>query len=188
MNKIVAVTGMCGAGKTTVALQLKEIGYQYVRFGQVVMDILQKRNVAISEENERSVRNELRRINGMEAFAIANEKKITDLLLKGNVVIDGLYSFAEYKVLKKNWGKQFFTLAIYAPPECRYERVANRVMDDSDKVLNNRPLTNKQALARDYDEIENADKGGPIAIADWTIVNTHSIACLRKNVEEFLNA
>ena len=35
----------------------------------------------------------------------------------------------------------------------------------------NRPLSKEQAIARDFAEIENIEKGGPIAIADTTIVN-----------------
>ena len=188
MNKIVAITGLCGAGKTTVALYLQDKGYQYIRFGQIVIAILKERGLPINADNERMIRTELRQMHGMAAFAAANVKKIETCLAKGNVVIDGLYSFAEYKLMKDEWDKQFITLAVYAPPSYRYRRLASRVLDQSDTAVNNRPLTREQAKARDYDEIENADKGGPIAIADWTIVNTESLMCLRGHIEEFLHA
>ena len=34
-----------------------------------------------------------------------------------------------------------------------------------------RPLSKEQAKARDYAEIENIEKGGPIAMADIMIIN-----------------
>jgi len=40
-----------------------------------------------------------------------------------------------------------------------------------DEKMRNRPATRQQAIARDYAEIENIEKGGPIAMADYYILN-----------------
>ncbi|MDD4028644.1 MAG: AAA family ATPase [Caldisericia bacterium] len=186
MHKVIAITGLCGAGKTTAALHMKEKGYQYLRFGQIVIDVLKEQNQPVTPENEKRIRNALRQTHGMEAFALANAPKISIWHQKGNIVIDGLYSFAEYKVLKEQFADTFITLAIYAPPELRYKRLSQRhASPDDDKILF-RPLTPKEAMNRDYDEIENADKGGPIAMADWTIVNTKTRVDLENEIKEFL--
>jgi dephospho-CoA kinase len=45
---------------------------------------------------------------------------------------------------------------------------------------NIRPLTNKEAAERDRTEIENINKGGPIALADFTITNESSLKELKE--------
>jgi dephospho-CoA kinase len=57
----------------------------------------------------------------------------------------------------------------------RYKRLAVRRLTSKDKDLRYRSLTRKVAESRDYAEIENLNKGGTIAMADYTIVNTKSL-------------
>ena len=49
-----------------------------------------------------------------------------------------------------------------------------------------RPLTKDQARARDYAEIENIEKGGPIAMADIVITNESSEEELKKRIKELV--
>jgi len=49
-----------------------------------------------------------------------------------------------------------------------------------------RPLTHAEAASRDRTEIENTNKGGPIAMADYTISNESSISDLKKQTDEVL--
>lgn len=151
------------------------------------MDELKKRNLPINEENERLIREELREKYGMAAFAILNLPKFNKMIQKGNVIGDGLYSFAEYKILKEHFQEKLIVIAVYAPPEIRYARLANRKLNPSDPTGRNRPLTREEAISRDYHEIEKSDKGGPIAMADYTIVNNKEYADLVKQVKEILN-
>ena len=60
MNKFIAIVGMAGAGKSVVADELIERGYQFFRFGQITMDILKERGLPPTEENERAVREGVR--------------------------------------------------------------------------------------------------------------------------------
>ena len=118
----------------------------------------------------------------MAAIAILNLDKIRKFIKNGNVIIDGLYSFDEYKVLKKEFGKKFTTIAIYAPPSIRYQRLAERKLTRKDKVARNRQYTAKEAESRDYAEIEKINKGGPIAIADYTILNIKSLMYFKRQL------
>ena len=68
-------------------------------------------------------------------------------------------------------------VAVWASPEDRYKRLTGR------KV---RPLTLGEAIGRDRAEIENLNKGGPIAMADFTILNTGSMSDLKKQVERII--
>lgn len=181
-SKIIAIVGMCGSGKSAACDVLREKGWYYIRFGQITIDKLLAEGKTITPENEKEMREGLRRKYGMAAFALLSIDRIREALDQGNVVIDGLYSWSEYKVLKEQFGNELAVVAIYAPPDVRYARLAARIHEAADTDNRNRLLTTEQARARDYAEIENIEKGGPIAMADYTIVNTSSPASLEKAI------
>lgn len=186
-NKLVAIVGMCGSGKSVLADTLVAKGYGYLRFGQIVMDEIKKRGLAVSEQNERAVREGLRREHGMAAMAVLNIPKFNELLEKSNVVGDGMYSWDEYKILKEKYGKNFFVVAVYAPPQTRYERLEKRFSDKDDTTQRNRGLTHEVAAARDKAEIENIAKGGPIAMADYTILNIGTLEEYQQQIKKFID-
>ncbi|MBE6552306.1 MAG: dephospho-CoA kinase [Ruminococcaceae bacterium] len=175
-GRITAVVGMCGAGKSEVTKVFLEEGYEKVYFGGVTMDVLEKRGLEKNEQNERSVREELRKTYGPAAFAILLVDKIRDLSEKGNVVLDGLYSWSEYKILKEEF-PELTLLCVTVDKELRYERLAKRPI---------RPLTKEQARSRDLSEIENIEKGGPIAFADVTLSNNGTLEELYEKVRGFI--
>jgi len=81
--------------------------------------------------------------------------------------------------LKECYGEGFTTVAVWASQATRYGRLGNRAK---------RPLTVEEAASRDKAEIENTNKGGPIAMADFTIVNEASLKELEKETERVLSA
>jgi dephospho-CoA kinase len=187
-KKIIAIVGMCGAGKSQVSDYLVKKGYAFLRFGQLTLDICKAKGLS-GEAEEKKIREGLRQEHGMAAFAILNISKIDELLQSGNqVVVDGLYSWSEYKVLKDKYGDDLKILAVYAPPKLRYNRLSSRQHDaQKDTAIRFRPFTVEQAKARDYAEIENIEKGGPIVMADFTIVNDADFKHLYKQIDTFLN-
>lgn len=160
-NKLIAVVGMSGSGKGEVCDFLVSVGYQKIYFGQVTLDEVEKRGMPSGEASERTVREEFRARLGMAAYAILNIDRIRVAFEKGDTVIDGLYSWDELLILREEF-PQLQVLCVYASPKVRKERLAVRRM---------RPLTAEEAEARDRAEIENSAKGGPIAVADFTIIN-----------------
>lgn len=185
-TKLVCVCGLTGAGKSVVSDWLVNQGFQFLRFGQITLDLVKERGLAPTEENERPIREEVRKKHGMGAYAILNLPKIGKLLETGNVVGDGLYSWSEYKVLKERYQGRLVIIAVYAPPETRYERLAARKLDAADTKMRNRPATLEQAKSRDYAEIENIEKAGPISMADYTILNTSDIASVHRQCQNIL--
>ncbi len=185
-NKIVCVAGMPGAGKSVVSDELVKNGFAFFRFGQITLDLVKEKNLEVNEANERKIREGLRKKYGLGAFARLNISKIDELIKKSNVVGDGLYSWSEYKILKEKYGEAMYLVAVYAPPKLRYERLENRsvINDDKQRFRN---FTKKEARARDYAEIENLEKGGPIAMADFTIINTGTIDEVKKKTREILS-
>ncbi len=185
-NKIICIVGMPGAGKTTVSDEFVKQGFAYLRFGQITLDRVKELGLEPIEANEKKIREDFRKDRGMAAFAVLNIPKIDELLKKSNVVVDGLYSWSEYKVLKEQYGDRMYVLAVYAPPKLRYERLKNRKVENDEKQRF-RNLTEEESKARDYAEIENVEKGGPITMADFTIVNIGTIAELKEKVHAIIN-
>ena len=187
MNKIVAVVGMAGSGKSTVSDMLVKKGFGYLRFGQITIDEIKNRGLELNEQNERMVRHELRQQYGMAAYAKLNILKLEELQTEGNVVADGLYSWEEYLELKNSFKEQLITLAVYSSPKTRYERLEARSHDPKkDKDARFRPTTVDESKSRDKHEIEELNKGGPIAMADYTIINESSTEDLEQEIELFL--
>ena len=76
MNKIIAIVGMCGSGKSVACELLEEKGFQKVYFGGVTMDKLKEENLSVTPENEKMMREKLRSSLGMGAYAIILLPKI----------------------------------------------------------------------------------------------------------------
>ena len=160
--KVVAIVGMTGSGKSEVARLFAENGFAPIRFGDITDKEIKKRGLELNEANERHIREQLRREQGMAAYAKLNLPAIDSALKQSDVVIDGLYSWEEYIFLKAHYGENFSLVAVWASPKTRYTRLTARQQ---------RSLTREEAASRDKAEIENINKGGPIAMADFTIIN-----------------
>lgn len=173
--RALALVGMPGAGKTVCAQHLEARGFFQFRFGSIVVDEVVRRGWQVNPENERMVREEFRRNEGMDAIARRALPHLRRALAsRPSIVIDGLYSFSEYKTLRRELGAAMVVVAIACPRALRYQRLAARP---------ERPLTLAEAEARDYLEIENLEKGGPIAIADYTLVNDRDPETLLQALE-----
>ncbi|MBR4287961.1 MAG: AAA family ATPase [Clostridia bacterium] len=177
MNQVIALVGMCGSGKSVCCEVFRECGWDYVYFGGVTMRELEKRGLERNEKNEKSVREELRKTYGPAAFAILLKDEIKEKLKDGHVCLDGLYSWSELKVLKEALGERLTVLAIITERKKRYGRISQRVI---------RPLTPLEAESRDVAEIENMEKGGPIAMADFFIFNDGDLESFRQKTREII--
>ena len=163
--KLIAIVGMPGAGKSIAASFFREKGLPVLRFGDQTDIGLKELGLPLTEKNERMYRESLRKELGMAAMAIKIEPRIHKAAKDHPlIVLDGLYSWEEYTFLTKKFSR-LSLLCIYAPPEIRYERLSHRPV---------RPLTHDEARSRDIAEIENLNKGGPIALADYMIINKGS--------------
>jgi dephospho-CoA kinase len=177
---IIALVGLCGTGKSEACTYLAAQGYTLIYFGGTVVEEVQRRGLSINPENERLVREELRKTYGMAAMAHINLPKINTLLSEGKAVaIDGLYSMGELDILRSELNERLQLLAIHAPKNLRYQRLKNRSI---------RPMTAQQVNERDTLEVLHLDKAGPIALADAHIVNdgdkNNLYAQLSKRFEE----
>ncbi|MFC1977323.1 AAA family ATPase [Chloroflexota bacterium] len=176
--KVVSIVGMAGSGKSEVARLFQENGFTGIRFGDVTDQEIEKRGLELNEKNERYIRELLRQEQGMAAYAKLNLPRIDSALKYSDVVVDGLYSWEEYTLLKSYYGEGFYVVAVGASPGTRYARLAGRRA---------RRLTLEEAASRDKAEIENSNKGGPIAMADFTIINESSLENVKKEARRIVS-
>jgi dephospho-CoA kinase len=172
---------MPGAGKSFCVEYLEKKGYPSVYFGGITIDEVRRRGLEVNEQNEKLVREEIRKKEGAGAYAQRIITKINELSESGHqrIVADGLYSWTEYKLFKETYADNALVIAIAAPRKTRHERLAVRPV---------RPLSENEVTAREYAEIENLEKGGPIANADFTLVNDQDTETLLRNLELLLKA
>lgn len=176
MGKIVAIVGMCGSGKSIASKYLEDLGYKNVYFGGVTMEKLKEKGLEVTPENEKIMRESLRNKLGMGAYAKVLLPRIKELSYESDVVLDGLYSWSELKILKEEF--DLVTIAIVCDKNLRYDRLSKRDI---------RPFNNDEAKRRDITEIENIEKAGPIAYADYYIFNNGSIDDYYKRLNEIIN-
>lgn len=177
-RRALALVGMPGAGKSVCAKHLESLGFFQFRFGGIVVREVLGRSWPLTPENERIVREELRAKDGMAAIAKQAIPVLREALEEHpNIVIDGLYSWSEYKLLRKELDAELIVVAVISERGVRYDRLARR---------KERPLSEKEAESRDYAEIEKLEKGGPIAIADFVLVNNGKRKKLIKKLDRLI--
>lgn len=174
---IVAFVGMPGSGKGSCTDYLhQEKGYPLIYFGGIVVDEVKRRGLEVNEKNEKSVREELRAKGGIGVLGKLVAEKIHKAYAdEPLVVLDGLYSWSEYKILRNEFGDAITLVAVYTPKQTRYQRLAKRPV---------RPLTEAEVSSRDIAEIENLEKGGPIAYADFLLTNTETLDDLHRELDK----
>lgn len=177
--KLIVLVGMPGSGKSTCVDHLVAKGLPKVYFGGITIDEVVARGLEVNEKNEKFVREDIRAQEGKDAYAKRIIAQIDKLSAEGSheIVVDGLYSWTEYKVFKDRFGNDAIFIAITAPRHERHERLARRP---------DRPLTDEEVTSREYAEIENLEKGGPIANADYTLVNNRTAQDMLNDLDKIL--
>lgn len=175
---ILSFVGMPGSGKSEAVKYLQSKNIPSVRFGDITDEGVRNLGLPLNEENERIVREKLRKELGMAAYAIKSQPKIDALLSQNRIIaIDGLYSWEEYVYLQKNYSG-LLVVHVFSERAKRYERLVNREV---------RPVPSEECYSRDVAEVEHLNKAGPIAMADYIVTNnTDRIDDFHKEIENLL--
>ena len=162
---IVGLTGMPGAGKTTVANYLSEKDIPLLIMGDVVREVAENDGLEPTSDNLAKLMLRLRKRNGPEAVAhlIVNKIKLMKKEDKqlSVVIVDGIRSMAEVQVLRRIGSVKL--LAIHGSTLTRYTHVRER--GRSDVPSNIVEFDKRDKIEMDVG-ISNA-----IALADETISN-----------------
>ena len=178
--KIVAFVGLTGSGKSSAVEYLTAKGYPKVYFGGVVLDAMEKAHLEHTEANEQTFREELREREGKDFVVNRIVTQIENLIDAGQhrIVADGIYTWTEYKIMKRAFPGELTVVAVVTPKHLRHHRLTQRPI---------RPLTDAEANQRDWAEIENLEKGGPIAIADHYIINNGDLDHFHQQIDDELD-
>jgi dephospho-CoA kinase len=162
---IVGLTGMPGAGKTTVANYLSQKGIPLLVMGDVVREVAENDGLELTSDNLAKLMLRLRKRNGPEAVAhlIVNKIKLMKKEDKqlSVVIVDGIRSMAEVRLLRRIGSVKL--LAIHGSTLTRYTHVRER--GRSDVPSNIGEFDKRDKIEMDVG-ISNA-----IALADETISN-----------------
>lgn len=179
--KILAVVGMSGSGKSVVVDYLTKKGFPKVYFGGMIYKEMEKRGIERTEdgESEKRFREEIRETEGKDWVVRQVIAETKDLISAGQkrIILDGVYSWTEYRTLKHEFPGCLTFLSVVVDKNLRYKRVAERP---------GRSFDANAIKERDRSEIENLEKGGPIAAADYYVLNNGTIAELCDGVDNVL--
>jgi dephospho-CoA kinase len=171
LPKVIALVGMPGSGKGTCTDYMSETyGWPLIHFGNMMYEEVQRRGLD-NVKDEKFVREDMRAKEGPAVIAKHVARKADEYFKEGAkvVVLDGLYSWSEYKYLSEKYGDGLLVIAATAPKRLRYERILAR------KDSHRKYTSADQIIDREIAEIENLEKGGPIAYADYTIINDSTL-------------
>ena len=162
---IIGLTGMPGAGKTTVANYLSQKGIPLLIMGDIVREVAENDGLEPTSDNLAKLMLRLRKRNGPEAVAHLIGNKIKLMKKKDKqlcvVIVDGIRSMAEVRVLRRIGSVKL--LAIHGSTLTRYTHVRER--GRSDVPSNIGEFDKRDKIEMDVG-ISNA-----IALADETISN-----------------
>ena len=179
--KILAIVGMSGSGKSVIVDHLTDKGYPKVYFGGMIYKEMEKRGIERTKdgESEKKFREQIRVEEGPDWVVNQVIAETKDLINAGQkrIILDGVYSWTEYKALKHEFPGALTFIAVVVDKHLRYERVAKRP---------GRAFDGKAIRERDRSEIENLEKGGPISAADYYILNNGTITEAEQAIDKIL--
>lgn len=176
---IIAFVGLAGSGKSSAVEYLTEQGVPKIYFGGIIYKAMEEAGIEVTWDSQKKFREEIRAKEGNDFVVKRVVKEAHDLISAGQhkIVLDGLYSWSEYKILKHEFPGAMTVIAIVTPKHERKARMAKRP---------ERPMTSQEVDERDWSEIENLEKGGPIAIADYFIHNDKDVSWLHSQLHDVL--
>jgi dephospho-CoA kinase len=158
---IVCLTGMPGAGKSSVASFLEEKGFEVVTMGDVVREEAERQGLELTDTNLGKMMLELRKDLGPGAVGHIVLQKLAREGGSSNVVVDGIRSIAEVEVLKKVGYVRL--LAIHASQDTRFKHLKDRGRGDA-------PSNGNEFAGRDRREL-SVGVSEAIALANEMISN-----------------
>jgi dephospho-CoA kinase len=174
--RLLGLTGTNGAGKGETAAFFKARGYAYTSLSDAIRDELAARGLEASRDNLIRTGNELREKFGPDVLARRIMAKIS-----GPTVIDSIRNTREVAFFRAQAG--FILLAVDAPVEVRFARVAARGRNESAATL--------EAFRKKEDEERAGGEAAQqleacMAEADRLVWNAGTIEDLHRELEKLL--
>lgn len=164
---VICLTGMPGAGKSTVADSLKDKGFLVITMGDVIREEALRLKLDLNDTNLGKLMVKLREEFGPGAVAELVIRKIDPILVSSDnrhtsvLIVDGIRSIAEVCVLKCVGHVRI--LAIHASTDIRFVHLKERRRTDA-------PLAQSDFMERERRELD-VGISEVIALADEVIAN-----------------
>lgn len=175
---VICVTGMPGAGKSTISEVAENLGFEVFRMGDDVRMEAERKKLAPSDENLGAIMLELRQKHGPVAIASLSKQRIEKDSKSKFVVIDGVRNMNEFLEFKK-LGTALL-IAVHSSPQRRFQFLKARGRTDS-------PSNWSSFESRDRREL-SVGVGETIALADEIIPNDGSLEELKASSEKMFSA
>lgn len=173
--KVIAFTGMPGAGKTEAVAAARELSIPVVSMGDEVRKETERRGLPLTDEHVGEVAEEMRRTHGMDVWARRCLEKIGGEWV---VIVDGIRNHEEVELFRSTI-PDFILVAIHASPAVRYQRLMARGREDDGLRVDELKVREKRELSWGLGDV--------IAMADIVVVNEGSLAAFRKKIKELLS-
>lgn len=176
-KRIIAITGMPGAGKTEVRKLIEKKGVPVVVMRHVIENEMREKKIKPTNKNLRDYASRIRKKYGYDIVAkkcissIREKFKISD-----TVLIDGIRGPQEVALFKKHFGQNFILLSVSAAPRTRFERLRKRGQQWDMKTWKEFVWRDKKELGWGLEDV--------IKQADYMIDNEGTIKDLKKKVDE----
>ena len=174
MKLIICLTGMPGAGKSTVARSFSNSCFQVLSMGDVIRREAERLGLEPTDENLGKIMLDLRNKHGLGAVADLVVREIKND--KRHVIIDGLRNMEEVDILRKHGIIKI--LAVHAPKEKRLFYLRDRKRRDA-------PTSIEEFETRDKRELE-VGLGEAISYADSIIMNDGTIEELERKAHDVI--
>jgi dephospho-CoA kinase len=174
-KKVIAISGMPGAGKGVAAEAARQLGLEVLVLGDVIREETERRSLEPTPKNMGNVMLQLRVDEGPAAVARRLLPKV-EAIQSSTVVVEGVRSLHEVAELKSRF--EVVTVAIHASPKSRFQRLLSRNRSDD-------PKTCDVFRERDIRELD-VGLGYVIALADIILSNEGSISELQAKFKEVI--
>jgi dephospho-CoA kinase len=167
-KKVIAISGMPGAGKGVASEAGKILGFDVLVLGDVIREETERRGIEPTPKNMGNVMLELRANEGAAVVAKRLLPKI-ESARSSTVIVEGVRSMHELQELQSKY--EVITVTIHASPKTRFQRLLSRKRSDD-------PKTWEVFSERDSREL-NVGLGHVIALADLVLINEGTIVDLQ---------
>ena len=175
--RVLAFTGMPGAGKSVAVEVATKQGIPVLRMGDFIWEEVKRRGLPIDSGSVAEVAMQMRTDFGPGVWAEKTVDRIVHMHPE-MAVIDGVRSEAELEVFRHRLGHDFTLIAVHASRPTRMKRLLERNREDDVQ-------DEGQFLARDEREL-GWGIGRVIALADVMLVNEDTMPDLASQVERVM--
>lgn len=175
-KRVIAISGMPGAGKGIAAQAAKQLGLEILVLGNVIREETERRGLDATPKNVGQVMLQVRADEGPAAVAKRLLPKV-EAAQSSTVIVEGIRSLHEIAELKSRF--ELATVAIHASPKTRFQRLLSRNRSDD-------PKTWEIFYERDARELD-VGLGQVIALADVILINEGTISELQSKFKDSLS-